>query len=610
MEGVIHNLNTWWHHLEKNPQRTGWFCGVSLAIIAGICFLLALGSTPLVDETEPLFAEAARQMTVTGDWITPYFNQETRFDKPPLIYWLMAIAYNLIGVNEWAVRLPSALSAISLMVLVFITLRRCGLARPKNAQPEALNSRTSQRQLWLSPWIASALCALNIQTIAWARTGVSDMLLSGCMGGAMLCFFCGYTAPQEASERRILPNGWYIAFYTLLALAVLAKGPVGIVLPGLTIIPFLLYVGQFRTVWRESKPLLGALWFALLTVPWYVLVILDNGQDYIDSFFGYHNVERFTQVVNEHSAPWFFYFLVVLVGFLPWSVYLPWAIARLRFWQPQLWRQQPRTAHLGIFALAWFTSIFVFFTIAVTKLPSYVLPLLPAAAILVALLWSDLLTRESPSDQKPWGMWWTGGINGLFLLALGIACWRIPQFMGFDPAAPNWDQVVDQTPFPEIGAVIWCLGAGAIALCLILSRYRHWILLINLVVFTSFLLFSALPLLDVAVGQRQNALKELSLEASQVIQPEEQMMMIGFWKPSIVFYSHIPTLFFSHTPIALKHWREEADQIEPEDSLLLISYPNSVEQLNLQPQDYEMLAEKGAYQLFRFSPRVLLERNP
>jgi hypothetical protein len=96
-----------------------------LLFLSTLAFLWNLGATNLVDETEPLFAEASRQMTITGDWITPYFNEQTRFDKPPLIYWTQAIAYLLIGVNEWAVRLPSALSAIGLMGLLFYTLCKC-----------------------------------------------------------------------------------------------------------------------------------------------------------------------------------------------------------------------------------------------------------------------------------------------------------------------------------------------------------------------------------------------------------------------------------------------------------------------------------------------------
>jgi Dolichyl-phosphate-mannose-protein mannosyltransferase len=125
-------------------------------------------------------------MTVTGDWITPYFNEKTRFDKPPLVYWLMAIAYNTLGVNEWAARLPSAVAAIALMGIAFYTLRYFAIPRP--IQPKTNN----QNSLWRSAWIGSAIIALNPITIVWARTGVADMLLSGCMVSALLCFFIGY----------------------------------------------------------------------------------------------------------------------------------------------------------------------------------------------------------------------------------------------------------------------------------------------------------------------------------------------------------------------------------------------------------------------------------
>lgn len=449
-----------------------------LLLLSWLAFLWHLGSTGLVDETEPLFAEAARQMTVTGDWITPYFNGDTRFDKPPLVYWLMAIAYQILGVNEWAVRLPSALAAITLMGLGFYTLLHFGIPRP--AATQTRRPAIAQNR-WLAAWLGAALIATNPQTIVWARVGVSDMLLSGCVGTALLAFFLGY-ASEEATPRPIgtakslipsrFPTGWYLTFYILVALAVLAKGPVGLVLPVLIIGAFLIYLGKSREVLREMRLLVGGLIVLAITLPWYVLVTLRNGEEYIDSFFGYHNLERFTQVVNHHSAPWYFYFLVVLVGFAPWSIYLPLAIARLRFWQRQRWRTSPRSTHLGLFALFWLLGIFGFFTIAVTKLPSYVLPLMPAAAILVALLWSDPGTGElgdagfrrsvepeahpkgnaSPAHAQDVGLLCSGVFNVVFLLILAGAIWCSPRFVGYDPAAPNLAQLLQQSGLPWRGA--------------------------------------------------------------------------------------------------------------------------------------------------------------
>jgi 4-amino-4-deoxy-L-arabinose transferase-like glycosyltransferase len=285
------------------------------------------------------------------------------------------------------------------------------------------------------------------------------MLLSGCTGSALLAFFLGYAqdSKPQVQER------WYLAFYVLVALAVLTKGPVGIVVPVLIISTFLLYLGKFREVISEMRPVRGFLLFAAITLPWYVLVFLANGEKFINSFFGYHNIERFTGVVNGHGAPWYFYFLVVLVGFAPWSIYLPVAIARLRFWQRKSWQQQPRATHLGLFAWFWFAGIFAFFTIAITKLPSYVLPLMPAAAIIVALFWSDQINRalevKDQNKKEHSSLLWSGVFNVLFLLIIAGAIFFLPLYLGYDPAVPNLRELLQQAGLPVRGGIIWALTA-------------------------------------------------------------------------------------------------------------------------------------------------------
>src|SRR5919202_857487 len=152
---------------ERHWALGWWLAILWLLLIGFLAFFWNLGNTGLIDETEPLFAEAARQMTVTGDWITPYFNGITRFDKPPLIYWLMAIAYSTFGVNEFAARLPSALAGLALTSLCFYTLRYFGAwgmgkndASPRtpsstppdqgeDSQALITNTPSSQWQLWL-----------------------------------------------------------------------------------------------------------------------------------------------------------------------------------------------------------------------------------------------------------------------------------------------------------------------------------------------------------------------------------------------------------------------------------------------------------------------------
>lgn len=140
---------------EKDPAFAWAMSALWLVLLCGIAFWWHLGSVGLIDETEPLFAEAARQMTLTGDWITPYFNEATRFDKPPLVYWLMAIAYQVVGVNEWAVRFPSALAASVLVIFGFFVLRRFGYPTPLLGQDDDSISadRRGDAPRWWAAWI-------------------------------------------------------------------------------------------------------------------------------------------------------------------------------------------------------------------------------------------------------------------------------------------------------------------------------------------------------------------------------------------------------------------------------------------------------------------------
>src|SRR4028119_1916183 len=597
-----------------------WLCA-----IAWVGFLWNLGNIGLVDETEPLFAEAARQMTLTGDWITPYFNGETRFDKPPLIYWLMAVAYRTLGVNEWAVRLPSALCAIGLTCLGFYTLSK-DEARRKEEEGRrdeeegkffpTQNSKLKIPRLPLflsTPWIGAALIALNPQTIAWGRTGVSDMLLVGCMCSALLAFFLGYTLEEQREQAEFstvsasrFPNKWYLTFYLLIALAILAKGPVGIVVPALIVGCFGLYLGNFRQLWREMRPVSGILIILAIALPWYILVILDNGQTYIDSFFGYHNFQRFTGVVNKHSAPWYFYFFVVLVGFAPWSIYLPVAIARTRFWQRSYWRRQPRSAQLSLFALFWFGCIFGFFTIAVTKLPSYVLPLIPAAAILVTLLWSDIIAGNEPENRReklekkpnslPRGLLVTYIFNVIFLLIVAGATFYSYNWLGDDPAMPNFPQAIQQSGLLIVGGAIWITTAVAIAL-LLWKRQQRWILVANLIGLVAFIIFGLTPAYKVVDINRQLPLRQLAQVAVQQKLPGEELLMVGFWKPSLVFYTQGRVTYYRAVRGAIDYIKESKNPTSP--SILVLGYPEKFVQLGLQPNQYQLVDSRGAYQLAR-----------
>lgn len=580
--------------------------GLSILWLIAICWLAFfrhLGSIGLIDETEPLFAEAARQMTVTGDWVTPFFNGETRFDKPPLIYWLMAIAYQIFGVNEWAARLPSALAALALTSFCFCALWRFG--PPTSLGQSHLRSRPTihqqdlARSSWVSAWLGAAIFVFNPYTFFWGRVGYSDMLLNACLGGALLAFFFGYAHPERQVQVR-----WYLICYTLIALAVLTKGPVGIVLPGLIIGCFLLYLGKGWEVLREMQVLPGALIVLGLTVPWYVLVILANGRAYIDSFFGYHNLERFTSVVNQHSGPWYFHILVVLVGFIPWSVYLPAAIARIQVLNRRNWQAQPRSSHLGLFALVWFLVVLSFFTIAATKYFSYVLPLMPVAAILIALLWSDQITQAQTANPERPKILLSNLFNlGLFL-ALAVVSIYSPNWLGDDPSMPDLGLRLQQTHLPVLGAVVWVASAIAGGV-LLLRRRANWLWSVNLVGYVAFLVFVITPALFIVDAERQLPLRQIAQTAVEVERPGEELFMVvnGFPKPSLVFYTQQPVTYLSH-PSEVVSSVQIAKGHSTSNSALVVASHEALKQTGLKPNQYQAISHAGIYQLVRLSSNL------
>ncbi|NEO54640.1 MAG: glycosyltransferase family 39 protein [Okeania sp. SIO3B5] len=668
--------------LKTKPKNHLLTLGLSILwifLLAWLAFFCNLGNIGLIDETEPLFAEAARQMVETGDWITPYFNGETRFDKPPLIYWLMAIAYHLFGINEWSVRLPSAISGTSLVCFGFYVLYKYGNYRLSNQISTPKNKSLIVKLL--IAWIGAATIALNPETIAWGRIGVSDMLLTGCMCSALFAFFMGYASqvdnkdndwitqanylqkqknPQQENSKifskevssqpnknqlsiatkKSKINRWYLAFYILISLAVLAKGPIGIVLPAIIIGSFLLYVDKFVQIWQEINILRGSLIFLTITLPWYSLVTLVNGKEYIDSFFGYHNFERFTKVVNHHGAPWYFYFLVVLIGFAPWSIYLPIAIAQTKFWQRRYWCNKPRNEQLSLFAFFWFICIFVFFSVAVTKLPSYVLPLMPAAAILIGLFWSDIIINRdlvvgqtnktannststletsnnsvepiaklARNNSKLISKFLSASIiaNIIFLLILALGIIFSFNWLDGDPAMPYFPELIRESGLLARGGLILTTTA-IVVVFLLVKKQTSWIWSTNFIGLVACLIFTINPMMFLVDQERQLPLRQLAQTIVEVRKPGEEIIMISFEKPSLVFYTQQQVEFFRRATNA-REYLEKIVQKDSSGNVVMIGYPKKFIHVGLKPGQYQYLDSRGAYQLGKVPKSLFMKET-
>jgi 4-amino-4-deoxy-L-arabinose transferase-like glycosyltransferase len=306
------------------------------APLAAVLYFFGLSAAGLLGPDEPRYAAVAREMASSGDWVTPRLWGEPWFEKPPLLYWMTGAGFRLGLGPELAPRLPVAALALAFLGFYWWILRREFGARPA--------------------WYACLILGTSAGWIGFSQIGVTDLPLTATFSAAMLL-----ALPWIAKgDTRPLPFA-----AALLGVAVLAKGLVPLVLA----LPLLMR-GRLRDLvrWRVAVP------FLLLALPWYVLCYLRNGRAFVDVFFWQQQFGRFTSPALQHSQPLWFYFPVLLAGLLPWTP----LVALLMHRGP--WRD-PRCA----FLLAWVLFGLLFFSMAVNKLPGYVLPLLPATCTLMGI---------------------------------------------------------------------------------------------------------------------------------------------------------------------------------------------------------------------------------
>ena len=387
-----------------------------IVLVCGIIlFILGLGSTGLVDETPPLFAAAGRAMSESGDWLTPKVNGMFRFDKPPLIYWLMGFFYSLPKNEIWdsfgtiSARLPSALGSLFLMLMIGDTL----FCWPQKGDRQ-----------FLTPIVASLGFALSPFIIIWSRTAVSDSLLTGTLGISLLLFW-----RRMASEN----NDQCISAWVFLGFAILTKGPVAFVLATLTITFFLISQKDWKTLLRKINLKKGFLITLLISVPWYILELIKEGKPFWDNFFGYHNFQRYTSVVNNHSEPFWFFLYMMIFASLPFTPFLYHGIIKaFKDFLKSSKDSSNVTDTLYIYSLCWLTSVLIFFSISATKLPSYWLPAIPAASILISNSFINL-----KNSNKIYSFLWIFNILIFFGISIAFFFSNIWLSSINDPEMPN-----------------------------------------------------------------------------------------------------------------------------------------------------------------------------
>jgi hypothetical protein len=472
-----------------------------VALLLAFCFavyFVNLGQWDLWSPDEPRYGQVAREMVNGGDWILMHFNGKMYTDKPPLFFWLIAFSsYLWGGFTSFAVRFPSALFGTLAVLLTFFIGKRLYSSR--------------------MGFISGLLLASSHEFAYLSTRANIDATLTFFTTLSLLCFLQWYRGNPphlgcESMRPSPLPQGErenkrpfiIYGFYIGLALATLTKGPVGFVLPLLVCLVYLIIRRDWNGL-KRMKLLPGLFLFFIVVLAWYLPALLKGGKDYFDETIMLHTLERFAKG-SSHIRPFYYYLYNFPADFLPWTFFLPAAIA----YGFSEGRRRIRTEFL--FLLVWFAVIFIFFSISKGKRGLYLLPLFPAVSLMVGKFWDDLISASTGSFREGWFSVSLHLLTGLILIAGAAIPWvvwtRFPAYL------------LHSLPF----TFLWVGGAFAL---FVLNRLRKRAALFFLIVVIvgggSFYTFRvAFP----AVNPYKSA-RFISQEITSRIQPGEKLAIFG-----------------------------------------------------------------------------------
>ena len=329
------------------------------------------------------------------DLVTPTLGGHTWFEKPALLYWMMIGAYRVFGVSEYTARLAPALCGLLTIVAVSVTARRI----ERSGGPRGFG------------FLTGVVTASELGMIVFSRGASFDIVITMTTTGA-LCLFLLWELPEGVHRKNLLLAG----FYVLVGLSLISKGLIGIV------IPLGVICGYYAL--RRSWPNRSFIWSLFWGIPlaclvssiWYGPVIAQHGRVFIDEFFIQHHFARYLSNKYHHPQPVYFYIAILALLTLPWTAYLAEAFVSVRLWS---WRGVDSIDKTRVFATAWLLMPLLFFSFSGSKLPGYLLPVLPATGMLAG----DRLVQ----GNSKWALWATG----LLCLVLGAVCLAFSYRSGF-----------------------------------------------------------------------------------------------------------------------------------------------------------------------------------
>ncbi|MDP9902076.1 4-amino-4-deoxy-L-arabinose transferase-like glycosyltransferase [Variovorax ginsengisoli] len=387
-----------------------------------LAWFVTLGTRALITPDEGRYASIALEMARSGDWVTPRLNGLLYFEKPPLQYWIGAIFFKLLGASEFAARLWPALSGLLTVLAVGFTGRR----------------------LW-GP--AAGLRALAVAaSTTWIVANAHFLTLDAGLTLFLTLSMCALLLAEWGSGNAATRRSWIWAAWVAMALAVLSKGLVGIVIPGGTLLLVSLWRRDFG-LWRRMHWLSGVVIFLAIAAPWFVLASLRN-PDFAEFFFIHEHFARYLTQVHHREGAWWYYLPLLVGGLMPWTGALPW------LWQ----RRTAKSPHARLTAsdvlIAWALFVLVFFSASGSKLPSYILPMFPALALLIA---------HRLGTTRVAALRWH--------LALPVAAWLVVLVVSTRMAS----FATASTPSEVLAPMAWGMRIGALAFMVAGGLAWYWL---------------------------------------------------------------------------------------------------------------------------------------
>jgi 4-amino-4-deoxy-L-arabinose transferase-like glycosyltransferase len=473
-----------------------------LLLLAALTFFAGLGRGAITDSDEAFYAESSREMVASGDWLTPYYNYEPRFQKPVLYYWLTSATYLVVGASELGARLWAALAGVGLVLVTAAAGRR-----------------------WYDEstgLLAGAIVATNFGYFSIGRMALPDLPLTFCITLAIWAALVS-TLEQERSPRQFV-----IMAALGLGLGFLMKGPVGLIIPVLVIVP-VLAIERRSIALTPSDIVLGFLVMIAVAVPWYVAMWITHGNAYLQSFFIGDNFERFATDRFNDPRPWWFYLPVVAGGLLPWT---PLALV----WLGPITQFLTRRRDIGTIdlrLLLWALLPLMFYSVSVGKQPRYVLPVLPPLALLLA---SSIVERTQEwrghdgvrsTPRRSLSIVLGSLLSGIFFVTLSVLLYRAqPLLINVAPA------------YTTMAAYAIAIAGAIVILAAVSGNWRNAPLVIALaaVVTLPAVQYGALS------SGGDDTVRQMARLVQQNRQADEAVGTLGVFVRNLVFYSGIRTL--------------------------------------------------------------------